>query len=92
MREFLVDKGKNLTIPCEIQRNRNIMWVRDEHEDHQVPRFTVEDDGSLMLYQVDRNDSGVYTCSPENIDDDDDDSDGLKYSVKVVVRSKKIHI
>lgn len=87
MREYLVDRGRNITIPCGIQKDKNIMWVRDEHEDHEIPRFTIEDDGSLMLFQVDHNDSGVYTCSPENTD-----NDTFKYSIKVIVRSKKLFI
>lgn len=59
------------------------MWLQEGREDdQQISHLSVQEDGSLFLMQVDRNDSGVYTCLPENSDKNE-----LKASFKVKVRT-----
>ncbi|KAJ1531949.1 hypothetical protein ONE63_000587 [Megalurothrips usitatus] len=38
------------------------MWVREGREDEQISRMSVQHDGSLILSNLDRDDSGVYRC------------------------------
>lgn len=90
-KEVSVDIGRNLTVSCPIHRTKDVMWVREGREDknshagrplHPV-RMTVLENGSLLITEADRNDSGVYTCSRENVANAD-----VKARVKVQVRCK----
>ncbi|KAF2905237.1 hypothetical protein ILUMI_00961 [Ignelater luminosus] len=82
IREIAVDTGRNLTLPCSLPQTKHVMWVHEGKEDHQIPRLSVQDNGSLFLTEVDRNDSGIYTCSQE-----DSDGSDIKASIKVRVRT-----
>lgn len=42
------------------------MWVRQGREDEQIPRMSVQKDGSLFLANLDHDDSGVYMCMVED--------------------------
>nr|XP_023026502.1 contactin-1 isoform X2 [Leptinotarsa decemlineata] len=75
-----VNIGRNLTIPCPIHRTKDVMWVREGRDFQRHSRMTVQEDGSLFIHQVDRNDSGVYSCSRENVVNSDVNS---KIEVKV---------
>lgn len=84
-----VDIGRNLTVSCPIHRTKDVMWVRQGREDQNTkagsqshPRMSVLEDGSLFIAEVDRNDSGIYTCSRENVANAD-----AKADVKVQVRA-----
>lgn len=49
------------------------MWIREgRDEEHEVPKLTVLDDGSLFLSDVEKNDSGVYSCTANDSDTEDD--------------------
>lgn len=63
------------------------MWVREGRDDQQNSRLMIQENGSLFLPQVDKNDSGIYACSPDNVVNDD-----IKARIKVLVRSKNIHL
>lgn len=58
------------------------MWVREGRGDRQSPRTIVLNNGSLFLETVDRDDSGVYSCSRANVVTDE------KVLINVTVRSK----
>lgn len=85
VKQFAVDIGNNLTLRCPIENTQDIVWVRDGKMDDQVKHSLVEDDGSLFLENVTRNDSGIYGCLPQNTVDLD-----LMKTVKVFVRSKSM--
>ncbi|KAK9696126.1 Fibronectin type III domain [Popillia japonica] len=82
VKQFAVDIGNNLTLRCPIENTQDIVWVRDGKMDDQVKHSLVEDDGSLFLENVTRNDSGIYGCLPQNTVDLD-----LMKTVKVFVRT-----
>lgn len=60
------------------------MWVHDDKktQDNKL-NWMIQDNRSLLLMNVDKNDSGIYSCFPANVVNDD-----VKSNVKVVVRSK----
>ncbi|XP_031356482.1 protein sidekick-2 isoform X2 [Photinus pyralis] len=82
IRNISVDLGRNLSLPCSLPDAKNIMWVHEGKEARQVSRLLIQDDGSLFLMEVDRNDSGIYTCLPANSDSPD-----VKASVGLRVRT-----
>lgn len=82
IREIAVDIGRNLTLPCSLPQTKSITWVYEGKEDQQIPHHLVQENGSLFLTEVDRNNSGIYTCSEENADGSD-----IKASIKVRVRT-----
>lgn len=79
-----MDIERNLTIPCPIKKNKDVMWVREGREDKQVDRLTILENGSLFLMDVDKNDTGIYACYPANVVEDD----LMKSRIKVFVRSE----
>lgn len=83
IREFFVDQGQNLTLPCALKGDGEIMWVREGREDRQVERLTIQHDGSLFLQEVNRNDTGLYSCF---VDDAHSDNE-TRSKVRVKVRS-----
>ncbi|KAJ8922224.1 hypothetical protein NQ315_004161 [Exocentrus adspersus] len=78
--QVAVNLGRNLTIPCPIQRD--VMWIREDGEDQVHTRMSILEDGSLFIPQVDRNDSGIYACKRENVAFSD-----VKARVNVTVRT-----
>ncbi|KAG5873549.1 hypothetical protein JTB14_024534 [Gonioctena quinquepunctata] len=80
--EVFVNIGRNLTISCPIHRTSDVMWVREGRDVQQHSRMIILEDGSLLISQVDRNDSGVYFCSRANVVNSD-----FKAKVKVTVRT-----
>lgn len=86
IREYAVDVSKNLSLPCPVQNNQDVMWIREGKKDQEIHRMTILQDGSLFIANVTRNDSGVFSCSPANVAHDD-----LKTRIKLIVRSKLIN-
>ncbi|XP_072397208.1 protein turtle homolog B-like [Diabrotica undecimpunctata] len=82
VREISVNIGKNITIPCLLHQTRDVMWVREGREDQQHARMSVLENGALFISQVDRNDTGVYACSRENVVNSD-----VTAKVKLTVRT-----
>ncbi|XP_017784871.1 PREDICTED: protein sax-3-like isoform X2 [Nicrophorus vespilloides] len=83
LKQYLIDVGKNLTLPCPVLKSRDVMWIRDgRSEDEQAPRLSIQEDGSLFLQEVDKNDSGIYTCTPSNSLNEEQSS-----KMKVIVRT-----
>ncbi|CAH0548017.1 unnamed protein product [Brassicogethes aeneus] len=82
LREVSVDLGQNLTVPCPIHKTQDVMWVREEEKEEGSQRMTVLENGALFIFAVDRNDSGNYTCSRENIVNSD-----VRATVKITVKS-----
>jgi hypothetical protein len=66
IKEFGADVGRNLTLPCPIHNTKDVMWVREEREDHQKSRMIILENGSLFIPSIERNDSGIYSCSKAN--------------------------
>lgn len=83
LKEIAVNIGSNITIPCPLHQARDVMWVREGREDQQHHRMSVLEDGALYIAQADRNDTGVYACSRENVVNSD-----VKAKIKLFVRSK----
>lgn len=80
--QFGVDIGRNLTLPCPIHNTKDVMWVREEREDHQKSRMQILENGSLFLSSVERSDAGIYSCNKANSLSDE------KARMKVDVRSE----
>ncbi|KAF5272745.1 hypothetical protein FQA39_LY07772 [Lamprigera yunnana] len=80
IRNVSIDVGNNLTIKCDLGL-QSTMWVHEGKEDQQIPRLSIQEDGSLFLTEVNRNDSGIYTCMPANSEAD------TKSSVRLRVRT-----
>jgi hypothetical protein len=82
IKEFGADVGRNLTLPCPIHNTKDVMWVREEREDHQKSRMIILENGSLFIPSIERNDSGIYSCSKANSVNDE------KARIKVHVNSE----
>ncbi|XP_045463174.1 protein turtle homolog A isoform X2 [Harmonia axyridis] len=80
IKQYYVDRGKNLTLRCPYYQS-DVMWVREGREDRQSNRSTVLTNGSLFLKTVDKDDSGLYSCSRENVVTDE------KTLINVTVRT-----
>lgn len=83
IQEYAVDVGKNLSLPCPVQHNQDVMWVREGRKDQEIHRMTILQDGSLYIANITKNDSGVFSCSPANVAHDD-----LKTKIRLTIRSK----
>ncbi|XP_044759519.1 protein turtle homolog A isoform X3 [Coccinella septempunctata] len=66
IKQYYVDRGKNLTLKCPYYYS-DVMWVREGREDRHSTRSTALKNGSLFLERVDKDDSGIYSCSRENV-------------------------
>lgn len=55
--EYVTDMGKNITIPCTSERST--IWLKGNQSDN---RQIHASGGSLKLYNLTRNDAGLYTC------------------------------
>ncbi|KAK4872441.1 hypothetical protein RN001_014470 [Aquatica leii] len=91
VRNVSVDIGRNFTIKCALPHLQNIMWVHEGREDQQTPRFFIQEDGSLYLTEVNRNDSGIYTCMPSNSDYDEKASIRLRVRTPPPLLSLSVH-
>ncbi|XP_019864987.1 contactin-3 [Aethina tumida] len=79
LKEVFVDIGQNLTVPCPILKTKDVMWVREQEKEE---KMTVLENGSLFISEVDRNDSGNYSCIKENVVNSD-----VRSTIHVSVRS-----
>lgn len=94
VKEFQVDEGGNLTLPC-IEGTHNeekeesaedvvVMPPRDRvywiHEGRAIDSSVLENN-SLFLQQIKREDAGIYKCASS-------DDDEVLNQIKVIVRSK----
>lgn len=69
-----------MTLKCPVPHTRGVMWIREDGKTL-ATHVRVLDNGSLFISQVDRNDSGIYACSRENVVNSD-------ARINVTVRSK----
>ncbi|KAJ8934897.1 hypothetical protein NQ318_002651 [Aromia moschata] len=78
-----INLGHNLTIPCPIHRTkRRYVDKRELPKVRLHPRMVVLENGSLFIPLVNKNDSGIYSCSRENVANSD-----VKARVNVTVRT-----
>uniref|UniRef100_A0A8C6UB71 Neural cell adhesion molecule L1 n=1 Tax=Neogobius melanostomus TaxID=47308 RepID=A0A8C6UB71_9GOBI len=64
-------EAKGVIMHCNVFSSppSTITWSRDDStESVQGPRFTVHDNGSLEIYETDKDDAGQYTCYAKNIE------------------------
>jgi hypothetical protein len=95
LQEYTVDIGGNLTLPCTDSSTMlpladpySVIWVR-EGRDSGFNRRRIEPDGGLTLMALERDDSGIYTCTVEgDRGSPDDDTEVIRSRVKVDVRSE----
>uniref|UniRef100_A0AAV2M6K2 Neural cell adhesion molecule L1 n=1 Tax=Knipowitschia caucasica TaxID=637954 RepID=A0AAV2M6K2_KNICA len=69
--EYSAVEGKGVTMHCSVFSSppSTITWSRDDSfEPVQGPRFYTHDNGSLEIYETDKDDGGQYTCYAKNIE------------------------
>lgn len=69
--DYSAVEGKGVIMHCNVFSSppSTITWSRDDSsESVQGPRFTVHDNGSLEIYETDKDDAGQYTCYAKNIE------------------------
>uniref|UniRef100_A0A8C5HW84 Neural cell adhesion molecule L1-like protein n=1 Tax=Gouania willdenowi TaxID=441366 RepID=A0A8C5HW84_GOUWI len=62
-------EGKGITMHCKVFSSppSEITWSRDDSsESLEGPQFTVHDNGSLEIYNVEKGDAAQYTCMARN--------------------------
>ena len=68
--ETLGEIGKELEIPCNVEGTPQpeITWYRDSEplDSIQAVRYTIADNGSLVINYMRREDSGMFQCSASN--------------------------
>ncbi|XP_063330848.1 neural cell adhesion molecule L1-like protein isoform X2 [Pelmatolapia mariae] len=67
--EYSVVERKRVTMHCKVFSSppSTITWSKDDSpESVHGPRFTVHENGSLKIYNVERGDTGQYTCLAKN--------------------------
>lgn len=67
--DYSAVEGKGVIMHCNVFSSppSTITWSRDDSsESVQGPRFTVHDNGSLEIYETDKDDAGQYTCYAKN--------------------------
>ena len=59
----------SITIQCPSSGvpTPTVTWSKDGQEIHSGGRYTVQDDGSLMISKADLKDSAQYTCTADSI-------------------------
>lgn len=67
IKECYVDRGQNITLQCPLQNSRDITWIREGRKDEQRKRSSILSNGSLFLTKVNENDNGLYTCTKQNV-------------------------
>ncbi|KAK7916150.1 hypothetical protein WMY93_011911 [Mugilogobius chulae] len=69
--DYSAVEGKGLLMHCNVFSSppSTITWSRDDSfESVQGPRFYIHDNGSLEIYETDKDDAGQYTCLAKNIE------------------------
>ena len=68
--ETLGEIGKELEIPCNVEGTPEpqVTWYRDSEplDSIQAVRYTLADNGSLVINYMRREDSGMFQCSASN--------------------------
>lgn len=78
IKKVYIDIGKNITIKCPLNNSGDVMWEREGRiQNHHM---SILPNGSIFLQEVDKSDSGIYSCLRQNSVLD------LKGSVNVTVR------
>uniref|UniRef100_UPI0037E82D6D neural cell adhesion molecule L1-like protein n=1 Tax=Semicossyphus pulcher TaxID=241346 RepID=UPI0037E82D6D len=67
--DYSAVEGKGVMMPCKVFSSppSTITWSKDDSPDTvEGPRFTVHDNGSLEIYNAEKDDKGQYTCVAKN--------------------------
>ena len=59
----------NITIQCPTSGvpTPTVTWTKDGEQVHGDGRYTVQDDGSLLIGETDIEDSARYTCTADSV-------------------------
>ncbi|XP_059614265.1 contactin-1 isoform X1 [Phlebotomus argentipes] len=60
-REYIVDPGKNLILPCAVNDPVTVIWMKEGHRNRS--NWVPQENGSLLIINITMNDAGNYTCS-----------------------------
>ncbi|XP_022078117.1 neural cell adhesion molecule L1-like protein isoform X2 [Acanthochromis polyacanthus] len=69
--DYSAVEGKGVMMHCKVFSSppSMISWSKDDSsESVEGPRFTIHDNGSLEIYNVEKGDKGQYTCLAKNIE------------------------
>lgn len=67
--DYFAVEGKGVMMHCKVFSSppSTISWSKDDSsESVEGPRFTIHDNGSLEIYNVEKDDKGQYTCLAKN--------------------------
>ncbi|XP_041639823.1 neural cell adhesion molecule L1-like protein isoform X3 [Cheilinus undulatus] len=67
--DYSAVEGKGVMMHCEVFSSppSTITWSKDDSSEAvEGPRFTVHDNGSLEIFDVEKEDNGQYTCVAKN--------------------------
>ena len=76
-----------ITIQCPTSGvpTPTVTWTKDNQEIHNDGRYTVQDDGSLLISEADEKDSARYTCTVGNVAGKDSASSTVNIVGKVLL-------
>ncbi|XP_072307986.1 neural cell adhesion molecule L1-like protein isoform X3 [Eucyclogobius newberryi] len=69
--DYSAVEGKGVIMHCDVFSSppATVTWSRDDSfESVNGPRFFVHDNGSLEIYETDKDDAGQYTCYAKNVE------------------------
>ena len=74
----------NITIQCPTSGvpTPTVTWTKDGQEITSGGRYTVQDDGSLLISEADEDDNAGYTCSADSVAGKDSASSTVKVAGK----------
>lgn len=80
LRKYFVDSGKNVSIECSGNENENVVWFKEDLNKTQILTNVIN--GSLILNQVNKDSSGIYSCMS------DQNKRTMSTKIEVIVRSE----
>ena len=85
----------SITIQCPTSGvpTPTVAWTKDGQEIPSGSRYTVQDDGSLLISEADEEDNARYTCSADNVAGKDSASSTVQVVGKLFLdRLNPVHV
>ena len=84
----------SITIQCPTSGvpTPTVTWIKDGKEIPSEGRYTVQDDGSLLISEADEEDNARYMCTADNVAGRDSASSTVKVVGKLRGNRRKYHV